>query len=111
MRWEEAAEVALCYWWIEFTVKRLDDEHRKQYFTPRKPKSVWSKVNKNYIKELDVNGLLHESGLQSIVIAKENCSWTAVEHLENGVIPIELLEAFDANLIAYENYMNFAPSY
>lgn len=111
MRWEEAVKVALCYGWIDSTVKRLDDERRKQYFTPRKPKSVWSKVNKTYIEELLKANLMHKSGLNSIAIAKKNGSWTALDDVENGVIPDELQTAFDTNPKAFENYQNFAKSY
>ena len=64
MRWEEAVRVALCYGWIDSTVKSLGNGKRRQYFCPRKPKSVWSKVNKNHIKELKYNGLMHKSGLE-----------------------------------------------
>ncbi|MHA7057662.1 YdeI/OmpD-associated family protein [Aquimarina sp. M1] len=64
MRWEEAVKVALCYGWIDSTVKKLDEERRKQYFCPRKPKSVWSKVNKTYITNLIKNDLMHDSGLK-----------------------------------------------
>ena len=52
MRWEEAVKIAICYGWIDSTVRKLDEERRKQRFTPGKDKSVWSKVNKNYIIEL-----------------------------------------------------------
>lgn len=62
MRWEEAVRVALCFGWIDSTVKRLDDERRKQMFTPRKPKSVWSKLNKSHIEELIAKKQMHESG-------------------------------------------------
>ena len=50
MRWEEAVRVALCFGWIDSTVKRLDEERRRQLFTPRKSKSVWSKLNKTHIE-------------------------------------------------------------
>ena len=46
MRWEEAVQVAICYGWIDSTVKKMDEERRKQVFSPRKNKSVWSKLNK-----------------------------------------------------------------
>lgn len=46
MRWEEAVHVELCYGWIDSTVKKLDEERRRQLFTPRNTKSVWSKLNK-----------------------------------------------------------------
>ena len=72
MRWEEVVQEALCFGWIDSTVKKVDDERRKQLFTPRNPKSGWSKVNKNYVKKLTANNLMHESGLQKIKIAFKN---------------------------------------
>ena len=42
MRWEDEVKVALCFGWIDSTVKSLGDGKRRQYFCPRKPKSVWS---------------------------------------------------------------------
>ncbi len=60
MRWEEAVQVALCYGWIDSTVKKLDDERRIQIFTPRKDNSVWSKLNKTYIEKLLRENLIHE---------------------------------------------------
>jgi uncharacterized protein YdeI (YjbR/CyaY-like superfamily) len=111
MRWEEAVKVALCYGWIDSTVKSLGNGKRQQYFTPRKPKSVWSAVNKKYIEELIANDLMHESGHQSIKIAKENGSWTSLDDVENLVIPPELQAAFDKNPTAFANYQAFSKSY
>ncbi|MDU8886473.1 YdeI/OmpD-associated family protein [Yeosuana sp. MJ-SS3] len=111
MRWEEAVKVALCYGWIDSTVKSLGNGKRRQYFTPRNPKSVWSALNKKYIKELTKNNLMHKSGLRKIKIAKENGSWTALDDVENEVIPENLQKAFDESPLAFENYKNFAPSY
>ena len=54
---------------------------------------------------------MHESGLESVSIAKQNGSWTALDDVENGIIPIELQQAFDQHEKAFENYNNFAPSY
>ena len=107
MGWEEAVRVALCYGWIDSTVKSLGDGKRRQYFCPRKPKSVWSKVNKHHLKELHATGQMHESGLKSIEIAKENGSWTALDNVENGIIPEDLQLAFDKNAKAYDNYRSF----
>ncbi len=111
MRWEEAVKVALCYGWIDSTVKRLDHERRRQYFCPRKPKSVWSKLNKTYIIDLIEQGLMHKSGLSSIEIAKNNGSWIALDDVENGIIPEDLQKAFDQNAVAFNNYNNFAKGY
>jgi uncharacterized protein YdeI (YjbR/CyaY-like superfamily) len=111
MRWEEAVQVALCYGWIDSTVRKIDDEKRKQTFTPRKNKSVWSKVNKNYIEKLIANNLMHESGLAKIEIAKQNGSWNSLDHVEDLIIPEDLQKAFDNNTTAFENYSNFSFTY
>jgi uncharacterized protein YdeI (YjbR/CyaY-like superfamily) len=110
MRWEEAVRVALCYGWIDSTVKSLGDGKRRQYFCPRKPKSVWSKVNKNHIKELKTEGLMHATGLASIKIAKENGSWTSLDDVENGIVPPDLKLEFDKHPKAVANFSNFTQS-
>lgn len=107
MRWEEAVRVALCYGWIDSTVKNLGEGKRRQYFCPRKSKSVWSKVNKNHIKDLKKNDLMHKSGLDSIKVAKKNGSWASLDDVENGIIPQELQDAFDKKPLAFTNFQNF----
>ncbi|WP_299217407.1 YdeI/OmpD-associated family protein [uncultured Dokdonia sp.] len=111
MRWEEAVKVALCYGWIDSTVKSLGNGKRRQYFSPRNPKSVWSKLNKTYIITLEKKGLMHESGRRLIKQAKKDGSWTLLDNVENGIIPEDLQIAFDTNTTAYTNFQNFAPSY
>ena len=111
MRWEEAVKVALCYGWIDSTAKSLGNGKRRQYFTPRKPKSFWSAINKSHIESLISDELMHESGLKSIAIAKENGSWNGLDKVESGVVPQDLSEAFEKHPSAFHNYQNFAPSY
>ncbi|OSY88226.1 hypothetical protein WH52_05445 [Tenacibaculum holothuriorum] len=111
MRWEEAVKVALCFGWIDSTVKSLGGGKRQQYFCPRKPKSVWSAVNKKYIEGLSFDKLIQPSGWKSIEIAKENGSWFALDNVENLVVPADLQTEFDKNEKAFTNYQNFAPSY
>ncbi|NKI32705.1 YdeI/OmpD-associated family protein [Croceivirga thetidis] len=107
MRWEEAVRVALCFGWIDSTVKSLGNGKRRQYFCPRKPKSVWSKVNKEHLQDLEEKELIHESGFRAIEIAKQNGSWTALDAVENGVIPDDLQKAFNRNKKAFANYQSF----
>ena len=111
MRWEEAVKVALCFGWIDSTVKSLGNGKRRQYFCKRNPKSVWSALNKRYIIELSTDGLIHEAGHNIIKIGKQNGSWTALDNVEKGIIPTALKTAFSENHVAYKNYKNFAPSY
>ena len=111
MRWEEAVQVAICYGWIDSTVRKVDEQQRKQMFTPRKDKSVWSKVNKNYIVKLLEDNLMHESGLKKIEIAKSNGSWESLDAVENLEIPKDLELAFKQNEIAHNNYGKFSFTY
>ena len=111
MRWVEAVKVALCFGWIDSTVKSLGNGKRRQYFCPRNPRSNWSALNKQYIEELEMAGLIHESGYRAIKIAKENGRWTYMDDVEQGIIPEDLQAAFDLNPLAFENYQNFSRGY
>lgn len=111
IRWEEAVQVAICYGWIDSTVKKIDEYQRRQLFTPRKDKSVWSKLNKTYIEKLIQENAMHESGLRKIEIAKQNGSWNSLDEVENHVIPEDLQLAFKDNPKAWSNYQSFSPSY
>ncbi|TBN04809.1 hypothetical protein EYD45_05990 [Hyunsoonleella flava] len=111
MRWEEAVKVALCFGWIDSTVKSLGNGKRRQYFSPRNPKSNWSALNKKYVAELEKVGLIHEAGYNMIELAKKTGTWTAMDDVENGIIPEGLQKAFDKNRQAFENYQNFSRGY
>ena len=110
MRWEEAVRVALCFGWIDSTVKSLGGGKRRQYFCKRKPKSAWSALNKKHIGQLIDSGLMHESGLKSVEIAKQNGAWSDLDDVENGVIPEDLQSAFNLQPSALENYQAFPRS-
>lgn len=111
MRWEEAVRIALCYGWIDSTVKSLGNGKRQQYFCPRNPKSVWSALNKSHLKELEKQGLIHINGKKVIAEAKKNGSWTALDDVENLIIPEDLQKAFSQNKQAIANFENFSRSY
>lgn len=59
--YNDAVEEALCFGWIDSTVKRLDDLHTMQRFTPRKPRSTFSQPNKERLQWLLAQGMLHPS--------------------------------------------------
>ena len=111
MRWEEAVQVAICYGWIDSTVRKLDEDRRQQLFTPRKDKSIWSKINKGYVEDLIAANLMHESGFKKIEIAKKNGFWESLDAVENLEIPEDLQLAFAQNPVAFSNYENFSKSY
>lgn len=88
--WSEAVEEALCFGWIDGIRKSIDHERYIQFFTKRKPRSTWSKLNKAKVLELIEAGLMTTAGHESIIRAKENGSWTILDEVEELVIPHDL---------------------
>jgi len=92
--WSESVDEALCFGWIDSTKRTIDSERYKQYFSKRKAKSNWSKINKDKVKTLIDQGLMEEEGFKSIEIAKENGSWIILDGVESLIIPEDLKEEF-----------------
>jgi uncharacterized protein YdeI (YjbR/CyaY-like superfamily) len=110
IRYEEAVREALCFGWIDSKIKSLDKERYQQIFTPRKPKSVWSRLNKQYIIELIDLGLMAEAGLTAIEVAKQNGSWEALDDIEALIVPEDLELALSANEAARQNFYSLSKS-
>ncbi len=95
--WSDAVDVALCFGWIDSKKIKIDTETSHQYFSRRKAKSTWSKINKAKIAKLIEEGLITESGYESIEIAKKNGSWTILDEVEELLIPRDLEAKFKSN--------------
>ncbi len=108
--WSEAVDEALCFGWIDSTAKPIDEHTYRQFFTKRKHKSVWSKVNKDKIEQLIKNGLMAEAGHKIIEIAKQNGSWTILDDVEALIIPEDLEIAFQKNSGLKEIFLNLSRS-
>lgn len=61
--WDEAVPVALCYGWIDSVSQRIDERARRQRWTPRKPRSIWSDVNIAHVERLTAEGLMRPAGI------------------------------------------------
>lgn len=94
LSWSDAVDEALCFGWIDSKAMPLDDDHYKQFFSRRKPKSVWSRINKEKVTKLIEEGLMTEAGMRCVEIAKENGSWTTLDAAEDLTIPKDLEKAF-----------------
>ncbi len=90
LSWSDAVDEALCFGWIDSVKQTVDSEKYRQYFTLRKPNSMWSKVNKDKVEELIKEGQMMPAGFRSIEIAKENCSWSKYDDVENLLVPKDL---------------------
>jgi uncharacterized protein YdeI (YjbR/CyaY-like superfamily) len=108
--YDDAVEEALCFGWIDSVQRVLDAKRTMLRFSPRKPKSAWSKLNKGRVGRLTRLGLLAPAGLAKIEAAKSDGSWHALDAIERLVMPPDLRAALTANPEAARNFAAFPPS-
>ena len=68
-------EIALCFGWIDGQRRRLDEKHFLQKYTPRRPRSLWSRINRDRAEALIAEGRMREPGLHQIAAAKADGRW------------------------------------
>jgi uncharacterized protein YdeI (YjbR/CyaY-like superfamily) len=108
--WREAVDVALCFGWIDSKKISIDSETSHQFFSKRKAKSTWSKINKQIIESLIQQGFMREAGFKSIEIAKENGSWTFLDEIEELIVPPDLKSELENNAVAVEYFESLSKS-
>jgi uncharacterized protein YdeI (YjbR/CyaY-like superfamily) len=93
----EAVEVALCWGWIDGQKKGLDGQHFLQRFTPRRARSIWSKINVDKVAALIEAGRMQAPGLAQVEAAKADGRWAqAYDGARTSTVPEDLLAALDA---------------
>jgi uncharacterized protein YdeI (YjbR/CyaY-like superfamily) len=75
IKWADAVEVALKYGWIDGVIRTIDEHRYAQRWTPRRPKSKWSLVNKNIVLRHIANKELRPMGLAAVEAAKASGEW------------------------------------
>lgn len=108
--WAEAVEEALCFGWIDSKAQTIDEHRYRQVFSPRKPRSVWSKVNKGYVERLLAAGRMMPAGLRAVEVARQNGSWTSIDSSENMEVPADLAAALAADATAGRHFAALSPS-
>lgn len=99
----EAVEIALSHGWIDGQAKRLDDHHYLQRFTPRRPRSKWSRINREKAERLIAEGRMRAGGLREIERAKEDGRWEdAYDSPSTATVPDDFQAALDAEPAAAE---------
>ena len=99
----EAVEIALSHGWIDGQAKRLDDHHYLQRFTPRRPRSKWSKINREKAERLIAEDRMRPAGLREVELAKEDGRWDdAYDSPSTATVPDDFQAALDAEPAAAE---------
>jgi uncharacterized protein YdeI (YjbR/CyaY-like superfamily) len=103
LSYAEALESALCYGWIDGQKASFDDQYWLQKFTPRGPKSMWSKVNCDKATALLASGRMQPAGIRQVELAKADGRWGAAYQSQSEIsIPDDFQEELDNNQKAKE---------
>ena len=109
--YEEALEVALCYGWIDGQKKGFDDNYWLQKFTPRGPKSIWSKINTENAEKLIASGEMKPAGLKAVEAAKQDGRWDAAYSSQKNIaVPEDLQRALNKNKKAKASFATLKSS-
>jgi len=113
LRYAEAVEECLCFGWIDGIVKRIDDEKHAQRYTPRNPKSIWSKVNKARAEKMIEQGKMTDAGLVKIKEAKKSGWWQNAYTTSRGEheMSAEMKKVLMSDRQAWKNFQNFGKRY
>ena len=99
--YNDAVEEALCFEWIDSTIKSLDKEHKIQHFTPRNPKSTYSQANKERLRWLMENRMIHpefEDKIRTVLS-------------DPFIFPNDIMDRLKEDEIAWRNYRHFSDAY
>ncbi len=109
--YEEAVEEALCFGWIDGKMHSVNDQYYILRFSPRKPRSVWSRVNRDRAEKMMRQGKMAAAGLAKVKEAQQNGRWAAAyTSKEKPATPPDLLAALTQDPQAQKNFDGFPPS-
>ena len=106
--YREALDVALCWGWIDGLKKSFDEKSFLQRFTPRRPKSIWSQVNREHIARLTKAGRMTPHGQKHVDAAKADGRWAAayapIRSSSEATVPADLRAAINASARARKTF-------
>ena len=109
--YDDAVEEALCFGWIDSTVRRLDDERYLQKFTPRRDKSNWCESNVKRARRLISEGRMTKAGLDAIAEGALDKEFAPKRKSKEVEVPRFVSDALRKTPRAWENFNALAPSY
>jgi uncharacterized protein YdeI (YjbR/CyaY-like superfamily) len=110
LTYDDIVEEAISFGWIDSVTRTLNDRQAMQYLSPRRPKSPWSKLNKDRVEKLIKENLMTESGMHIIERSKKDGSWNIYDAIENLEVPEDLKTELSNNRVAQKNFENFSNS-
>lgn len=113
LSYDDAVEQALCYGWIDGTIKNIDSKKYKRKFYPRKNFYNWSPSNRKRVEKLINNKEMTEFGLAKIgeYASTHQLIWPQLNDNSRPQLPDKLIQLLKTDELAYSNFMNLAPSH
>jgi len=94
----EALDVVLCYGWIDGQRASFDENYYLQKYTPRRPRSIWSKINVEKVESLIASGEMKPAGLKAVEAAKQDGRWDAAYASQKTMtVPADFQSALEKN--------------
>jgi uncharacterized protein YdeI (YjbR/CyaY-like superfamily) len=109
--WPESVDAALCFGWIDGVRRGLDQQSYTIRFTPRRPNSVWSRVNATRARELIEQGRMHPAGLRAFESRNEDKTAIYSYERANAKLPPDMEQRFRENATAWSFFEAQPPSY
>ncbi|WP_029291814.1 YdeI family protein [Cellulomonas sp. HZM] len=110
VEYEALVETALCFGWVDATVRSLDEERRMTWMTRRKPGGGWARSNKLRVERLEADGLMEPAGRAAVEQSKADGTWSLLDAVEDLVAPEDLEAAFDRHTGSRETWQAFPRS-
>jgi uncharacterized protein YdeI (YjbR/CyaY-like superfamily) len=110
LSYDEAVEEALCFGWIDSKPNKRDQESYFLFFAQRKPKSNWSKANRERAERMIKSNQMTKKGQEMIDLAKKTGTWLALTEVQASILPDDLKKTLGKNKIALQNFEKFPPS-
>lgn len=111
LTWEQAVPEALCFGWIDSVSQRIDDDARRQRWTPRKPGSIWSAVNIAHVERLTSEGRMHPAGVAAFQRRRDDRSAIYSHENPEQELPLEYASRLTADAAASAFWEAATPTY
>ena len=110
VQYNDAVEEAICFGWIDSTIRRIDEDTYKQKFTPRNPTSTWSEANRKRVEAMMNAGKMTEAGRKAVEIAKASGKWEEdVPSKGTFELSDELMQLLRSDAKAFTSYQKLPP--
>ena len=108
--YEAIVEEVLCFGWIDSLPRKLDETRSMLLLSPRRPKSAWSKINRERVDRLIAAGRMKPAGLAKVEAAKADGSWDRLKPVEDETQPPQLAAALKSDPQAAKAFSDLTPA-